>query len=143
MNLVKESKVTLALNQSPVGTTTLAGSTLDTSGFDGVMFIATFGTVTDGTPGLKCQQGALVGGGDAADIAGSLTSPAVSNSVVVLDIFRPTNRYVTPVVLRGGATGSIVGSVVAIMYKGSKAPTTQPVSVAVAKQLVSPALGTP
>jgi hypothetical protein len=142
MNLLKESKVTLIIPQTVVGTTTIvAGTPIDMSGFDGVMFVYACGGITDGTPSIKVSEGAASNMSDRADLLGSGTL-AVANTVAIVDVFRPVKRYVDCSIVRGGSTGSIIGGVIAIQYKGSKAPTTQPATVNASKQMVSPAEGT-
>lgn len=144
MNLSKTCKVTRVQNAAAAGTTTLTTSAVDMTGFDGVMFVVAFGTITDGTPGVKARQGAASNMSDGADLANTLCSPALTddNKVVVLDVFRPEERYVDCQILRGGATGAVVDGAFAIQYKGSKAPSTHDATVAVVETHVSPAEGT-
>jgi len=144
MQLSKATKVTRVLNATAVGTTTVTGTAIDTSDYDGVVFIAQFGTITDGTPALKAQGGAQANGSDAADLAGTACTPALTddNKAVVLDLYRPTQRYITPAIVRGGATGAVIDSVIAIQYGPRCKPTTNDATtVAVTEAWVSPALG--
>lgn len=144
MNLASDVKVTRSLNAVAAGTSVQNGAALDMSGYDGVMFIAAFGTLTAGAvTGLKAQQDTVSGMGSAADLAGSLVSVADSNSnkVAILDVFRPLERYVRPVVTRGTAN-AVIDGVIAIQYKGDKRPSVQDATVAAAKALQSPAEGT-
>ena len=145
-NLIKDIKVSRVMNAVAVGTTTqTAAAPVDMSGWDGVTFIALFGTITDGTPGLKARQDTVVGMGGAADLAGTLTSAAITddNRAIVLDVYRPLERYVDCQVLRGGATGAVIDGVSAIQDRGRKSPVTQDTShVASNKSVVSPSEGT-
>jgi len=144
MQLSKSVKVIRAANAAAVGTANVTGSVIDMSDYDGVMLVAHFGAVTDGTPTLKAQGGAQSNGSDAADLAGTGSGPAASNNVLVLDLFRPTQRYITPVVVRGGATGCVLNSIVAIQYSARNKPTiNDATTVSDTHSLVSPALGTP
>jgi len=141
MNLSANTKTTLASPSAAVGTTTIVGTTLDMSGFDGVMFIFVLGAFTDGTPGVKASSGAAANGSDKQDLLGALASVGVSNEVAILDVYRPLDRYVTPQIVRGGATGAVVDGLIAIQYKASFKPTTQDATVAATTLVVSPAYG--
>jgi hypothetical protein len=145
MQLSKNTKVTRVLNATAVGTTTVAGSAIDMSDFEGVVFIAQFGTITDGTPSLKAGGGAASNGSDASDLASTAVTEAATddNKCAVLDILRPTQRYITPSIVRGGATGAVIDSVIAIQYGARTKPTTNDATtVANTEAWVSPALGT-
>lgn len=144
MNLGQDVKVVRALNAVAAGTSVQNGSVIDTAGYDGVMFVAAFGTLTaTAVTGLKAQQGTQSGGGDQADLAGSLVSvpDSASNKLAVLDIGRPQERYVRPVVTRGTAN-AVIDGVIAILYKGNKRPSVHDASVAASKNLQSPDEGT-
>jgi hypothetical protein len=145
MQLSKSVSVCRCLNATAVGTTTVNSSVIDMSDYDGVVFIGQFGTITDGTPALKAQGGAASDGSDAADLAGTACTPALTddNKAVVLDIYRPTQRYIRAAIVRGGATGAVIDSVVAIRYAARTKPTTNDATtVAITEAWVSPAPGT-
>lgn len=145
-NLIKDVKISRVMNAVAVGTTTqTASAPVDMSGYDGVLFVVSFGTITDGTPGVKARQGNQSNMSDAQDLAGTLTSPALTddNKLVALDVYRPTDRYVDCQILRGGATGAVIDGVIAIQYRGHKMPITQDTAqVAANKSLISPNEGT-
>jgi hypothetical protein len=146
MNLINGIKVTRVLAAVAVGTSAQSGTVLDMSGFDGVLFVLPVGTITDGGVVLKAQQGAVSDGSDAADLAGTATTLANTDDgdVAILDLYRPTARYVRAVAVRGGATGAVLDGLIAIQYKAIKQPTVQDAtSVHASKLVVSPALGTP
>lgn len=144
MNLSKDIKITRVMSAIVVGTTSQNGSILDMSGYDGVMFIATFGALTaTQVTSLKAQQGALVAGGDMADLAGTNVGPladADSNKCLVLDIYRPQKRYVRPVVVRGTAN-AVIDGVLAVQYAGMVKPTVHDVTVAATEFHASPVEG--
>ncbi len=145
-NLSKDVKITRVLNAVAAGTSNQNGSAVDMSGFDGVMFIASFGTLTaTQVTSLKAQQGNLSNMSDAADLAGTNVGPLAdgdSNKALVLDVYRPTDRYVRPVVVRGTAN-AVIDSVIAIQYRGRKMPVVQDTTtIAANEQHVSPAEGT-
>jgi hypothetical protein len=143
MSLASNVKVTQAVPYTAIGTTTIAGTNLDMSGFDGVMFVVGIHTLTDGTPGVKASSGAASDGSDKQDLLGTLTAVGTADEVSILDLYRPADRYVTPQVVRGGSTGSIITGLIAIQYKAGFKPTTQDATTVSATKLVtSPAYGT-
>ncbi len=146
MNLLKDVKLTRVMNGVAAGTTVQNGSTLDMSGWDGVLFIAMLGTLTaTQVTSLKAQQGNQSNLSDAADLAGTLVGPLAdgdSNKCLVLDVYRPTDRYVRCVVNRATAN-AVIDGVLAVQYRGKKAPVSQDTAtIAFNEQHVSPAEGT-
>lgn len=145
-NLLKDVKITRVMNAVAAGTTAQNGTTLDMSGWDGVLFVASLGTLTaTQVTSLKAQQGNAANLSDAQDLANTLTGPMAdgdSNKCLVLDVYRPTDRYVRCVVGRGTAN-AVIDGVIAIQYRGRKAPVTQDTTtIAANEQHVSPAEGT-
>lgn len=145
-NLLKDIKITRVLNAVAAGTSAQNTSIVDMSGWDGVTFIAALGTLTaTQVTSLKAQQGNASNLADAADLAGTLTGPMAdgdSNKCLVLDIYRPLDRYVRGVVGRGTAN-AVIDGVIAIQYRGRKSPVTQDTTtIAFNEQHVSPAEGT-
>lgn len=144
-NLNSDVKLQRVINATAVGTTTLNGAVVDTAGFDTCRFIVAFGAITDGTPDIKAQQGALADGSDMADLAGSLVTLADTddNALAVLEITRPRERYLRVVVVRGGATGSVVDGAIAELGSPRTAPITHDAAtVAASESHTSPAEGT-
>jgi hypothetical protein len=143
-NLLHEVKITRIQNAAAVGTTTLTTAAVDMQGWDGVLFVGAFGTITDGTPGIKARQGQLANMSDGADLAGTLVSPALTddNKVVALDVYRPQERYLDVQIVRGGATGAVVDGAIAIQYRGRTKPSVQDATVAASEAWSSPAEGT-
>lgn len=138
-------KITRALNAVAAGTTDQNGSIIDMQGFEGVLFIAAFGALTaTQVTQIKAQQGADSGLSDAADLAGTLVGPladADGNKCLVLDIFRPRERYVRCVVDRGTAN-AVIDGVLAIQYGAADQPTAHDTTVKAAEAHASPAEGT-
>jgi hypothetical protein len=143
-NLDKYTKETRVVPATVVGTTNINGSVLDMEGFEGVEFILQGGTVTDGNLSIKAQSDTVVGMGTAADLTGTLTTinNAANAKAAVLDVFRPVKRFVRCVVVRGGATGAVIDSVMAIQYGGRNLPVANDAtSVVASKTVISPADG--
>ena len=140
LNLFKEVKVARVMNGVAAGITAENSSVIDMQNYDGVVFIAAFGIITAGAvTSAKAQQGAASNLSDAADLAGSKIDIADNqgNKLAVLDIYCPQKRYLRLVVSRGTANAVIHG-VIALQYKGKKAPVTQDASVAGNKLCISP-----
>ena len=146
VNMIKGVKVSRSLNAVAAGITVQNGAVIDMQGFDGVQFILLVGALTaTQVTGLKAQQGNASNLSDAADLAGSAVGPLADgdgNKALVLDVYRPLERYIRPVVTRATAN-AVIDGVIAIQYRGRKAPVTQDTTfVAANKMLVSPAEGT-
>lgn len=147
MLLSENCRVSRVVNGTAAGTTVVNGTSVDMAGWDGVLFVALIGALTaTQVTRLKAQQSDDNGSADAfADLASSAT-PAMadgdSNEVVLLDVFRPSERYVRPVVVRGTAN-AVIDGVFAIQYRGRTLPVTQDSStVQSLVKLVSPDEGT-
>lgn len=144
MNLAHNISVSRVMTAQAAGATAVNGSVVDMQGWDGVLFIALFGAiVSTAVTGLKAQQGAASDASDAADLLGTLVSipDTGDDKALVLDIYRPQERYVRPVVNRATANATIDG-VIAIRYKGRKAPASLDATVVAAEMHQSPAEGT-
>lgn len=141
MNLLNEVKITRVMNAVAAGTTDQEGAVLDMSGYEGVMFVAAFGALTaTQVTKIKAQQGALADGSDMADLAGTAVGPLADtdgNKLLVLDIYRPLERYVRCVVDRGTAN-AVIDGVIAIQYSGRVKPVVQGSTVAFSEIHVSP-----
>jgi hypothetical protein len=113
-------------------------------GFEGVMFLAAVGALT-ATQVTELKAQSAPDNSTFNDIAGSHVGPladANSNCVLLLDIYRPQQRYVRPVVVRGTAN-AVIDGVFAIQYGAKVQPTTNdPTTVIGGVYLKSPALGT-
>lgn len=139
MNILKNSQITKAIATTTAGTTTLTG-TVDMQGYDGVIFIGSFGTA-DVTNGFKAGGGAASNGSDASDYAGSKILTDGTGKSVALDVYKPTDRYVTVSQIR--AVSSTSDGIFAIRYKSSAAPFDNTLASNFACNLVvSPAKGT-
>lgn len=125
-NLANEVKVTRVMNAVAAGTTDQTSSVVDMLGWDGCMFITSFGTITTGAvTSVKLQQDTASGFGTAADLAGTAQTVADTddNKSVIHDIYRPQERYVAVVIDRG-TQNAVIDGVWALQYKGRRQPTT-------------------
>lgn len=85
------------------------GATLDMAGFDGVAAIVKFGTIAAGAvTSVKMQYGDESDLSDAVDVTGLSISVAADDDdqVFILDLFRPTKRYVRLVVDKDAANNT-------------------------------------
>lgn len=104
---------------------TLNGVGVDMAGYEGVAFFVTAlkGEALDFA--IKAQQAAVSDYSDAADLKG--TSTAFSTTVgadgsTMLDIYRPQEQYVRPVITVPNAAAATPVSVIAILYGGRFRP---------------------
>lgn len=147
MNLGKNVKVSTAITPTngAAGTTDINGTTLDMSGYEGVLMIAYMGAITSGAvTNVHAEQGAESDLSDAADLAGTGITVAADDDeqIFIIDLYRPTDRYVRLVCDRGTQNAVVAGAVY-VQYNARKPPVTQNVTDAVTYELhVSPAEGT-
>ena len=139
MNLSNAVKVTKVIAAATAATGTSNGTILDMSGFEGVMFVGgAMGTANSGNY-IKAQQDTASGGGTMADLEGTKITPGDDDDSICLDLYRPLERYVRVVVVRGAS--STLGDVYAIQYGGRKPPVDNADEVDTELH-VSPAEGT-
>jgi|SRR5579859_3711123 len=115
------------VNATAAGVTAINGNSYDMQDFEGIVFICAMGTLTaTQVTNLKAQQS--TDNATWADITNAATANAAdadSNKLLVLDVYRPQQRYVRPVVNRATAN-AVIDGVIAIRYGEKKLPTTQP-----------------
>lgn len=131
------------VDATAAGSTDVNGGSVDMQGYDGVMFVALFGALTaTQVTSLKAQQSA--DDSTFADLEGSAAGPladADGNKLLVLDVYRPEDRYVRPVVDRGTAN-AVIDGVIAVRYHARSRPVTQGADVVETVQLSTPDEGT-
>lgn len=104
---------------------------LDMSGWDGVVFAVTVtDSVATGVATLTVEQNSADSDSGMAAISGASAAATcavnddLNGKLLVVDVFRPTARYIQGV--RTSATANIAfGEILAIRYRGRKAPTSQ------------------
>lgn len=126
-NKLTYSKTTRIINATAAGTSVITPSTgVDMLGFDGVLFVAMLGTLTAGQV-TSLQAGDSTTNGSFSAITGAVTAAmldADSNKCLVLDVFHPQKRFITPILNRA-TQNAVIDGVIAIQYAGKKAPTVQ------------------
>lgn len=127
------------------GAADVTSDVVDTAGYEGVRFILGFGAiVANAVTSVKAQQGALSNGSDLADLegAGITVADDDDNQVVVIDVFRPQERYVALKTLRA-TQNSTIDFCIAELYGRRKEPVTHTDATVIATEMhVSPDEGT-
>ena len=142
-NLVENSEIVRVENAVAAGVSTITPSAgVDTDDAEGVMFIIEFGAITAGAvTSVKIQQSA--DDSSYADLEGSSVSidDDEDEQVIVIDIRRPTDRYVLPIISRA-TQNAVLEGITAIKYRLRKSPATQGATVADTLALAGPDEGT-
>lgn len=136
--LLKKTRRILAKAASSAATTAIESDVVDLANYQGVVFTVDIATANAGNV-MKVQQGTLSDGSNMTDLAGSATASVTNGNAVVIDVYKPTKRYVRAVVVRGASTAA--GPIHAELYDPRKPPVAHG-STVIAKSLVSPAEGT-
>lgn len=135
MNLLRNCKITVVEAAASAAQTALTTDVLDMTGYEGVMFIALTGDVSDTsvltltvkansanstsspTPITQKASDAFTAGATSAD-----------SKVIAVDVYKPTLRYVFAELTRTTAN-AVIGGIIAIQYGPNYMPTTQDASV--------------
>jgi hypothetical protein len=134
MNLSHGIKVTVVEAAAAAGTTELVSDVLDMQGFDGVIFIALLGDVTDtsvltltakGNTANHVSSPTPITQASATFTAGA--SDADSKALMV-DVCDPALRYIFASLTRATAN-AVLGGIIAIQYSADYRPTSQAASV--------------
>lgn len=129
MNLSKNVQVDQLLGYFAAGTTKRTSTIIDMAGYDGVMFIASLGTLIEaGTVDVFVEQNTANSTSGMARLAGqtahtvTAANALLSSSAIVVDIVNPTEQYlqcnITP-----ASQNAVVLGIVAIRYRGRVKPT--------------------
>ena len=145
-NLTHNVLTTQVMNSVAAGTSAQNSASVDLRGYEGVRFIADFGTLTaTQVTSVKAQQSSDDGvADDFSDIKGSLSAAMAdgdSNKILILDIYRPQKRYVRLVVNRATAN-AVIDGVVAELYRAERAAIAKDADVSAQVILSNPAEGT-
>lgn len=142
-NISNQIKTTRVMNAVAAGTTDQNSSSVDMSNFEGVRFIAAFGAITAGAvTSVKVAQSADDTNWD--DLLGSAVTVADDddNQVVVIDVWRPIDRYIRCTIDRG-TQNAVIDGVIAEQYGARVLPTTDDSTTVVSREIhTSPAEGT-
>lgn len=135
----KGLKITKISPTVSTGTSAVNGTHVDMAGYLGVMFLISFGS-SAADIGAKAQQGNDSGDSDMADLAGSLQLLDGTKKQIVLDVRRPSDRYVRPVLQR--TTTTTVEAIWAIQYGPRDLPIDNVTAAQAVKLIEEPLEGT-
>lgn len=118
---------------------------IDMSGWDGVMFITPItDSVATGVAAVTVEQNASDSDSGMAALSGavatatSATNDDLNDSLLIVDVYRPQERYVQAAVT--STTANIAfGTTIAILYNGIKKPVSAHSSVQDSAVVASPA----
>jgi hypothetical protein len=137
-NLSNGVKITKVSDPSTAATTAVNSASVDMTGFEGVLFLTSFGTAAAGNLVNAAQSS---DDSSFADLEGTSVSSGTSDEDVWLDIYRPSERYVRLEAARG--TSSTLGDIWALQYGPRSEPVDNAASGTIAGELhVSPDEGT-
>jgi hypothetical protein len=120
--LTDDCKITKLKDHSTANTTAITSDELDMAGYEGVLFLTSYGTAA-------ANNTVTVYAGDTSSATAATTTTCASGTSdedMIIDLFRPGYRYLTFVAARG--TSSTLESMWAIQYGSVKAPVTNDVS---------------
>lgn len=137
MNLSKNVKITMVKARQTSAGTAINSDSVDMQGFDGVIFLGVMETANAANFANAAQSADDV---SFADLAGTKVVPGDNGDSFLIDVYKPTDRYVRCEVDRGGAA-TAVGAIFAIQYQGRKAPVTHGTTID-AETHISPDEGT-
>lgn len=140
MNLLHNVKITKIQDHTTAASTDVESDIVDMAGYEGVVFVTSFGTAAAGN--LCKVKGNTVGTTvGITDLAGTATAPGASDEDVAIDVFRPQYRYLSFTAIRD--VSSTVESMWAIQYGAKHPPVTNTVSgTLLSKSVFEPAAGT-
>jgi len=135
MNLSKGIKVTVVEAAATAATSELVSDVLDMSGYEGVLFLALTGDVTASsvlTLTVKANSANSVSSPtpvtQKATAAFTAGASDADSKLLMVDVYKPTQRYVFASLTRADQN-AVIGGVIAIQYGASNKPTTQDASV--------------
>lgn len=126
--------------QSIAASTAANGNGVDMQGWDGVLFVLALGAI-DGTQDMKAQSDDNSGFSSAVDITNAAITQVTAtgdDKVYLLDVWRPTERYVRAVVTNGAGAVADFQAVIAVRYRlTGRGPITQHSSVGELKKVMA------
>src|SRR5262245_56782709 len=142
MQLSNGVKITKVQDHTTAGTTAVNSDGVDMAGFEGVLFVTSFGTAAANNTVNAAQSDANGPADHFTALAGARAARGgASDEDAWLDIYRPRKRYVRLEAARG--TSSTLESIWAIQYGPRKLPVDNTTTGTIAGEAhVSPAEGT-
>lgn len=135
MSLSTDVRITVVSPAATAAQTEIVSSVLDMAGYDGVMFIALTGDVTDTSVLTLTAKGNTANSTSSptpvtqkATTAFTASATSADSKALVVDVVRPTLRYVFASLTRTTAN-AVVGGIIAIQYNAANRPTSHDASV--------------
>ncbi|MFA5706428.1 MAG: hypothetical protein WDA41_08755 [Candidatus Neomarinimicrobiota bacterium] len=143
MNLLKNVSIEQIMGYHAAGQVAKTSGIIDMQGYEGVLFIAGFGTIIEnGTINVQVLQDTDSAGGTMAAVAGTAAhtvtaaNAALTQSAIAVDVYRPLERYLEVTVTPATQDAVILG-VTAIKYRGKMGPDANG-DLLKSTQLISP-----
>lgn len=118
---------------------------IDMAGWDGVVFIVPItDSVATGVATLTIEQNTADSDSGMAALSGAVATATsavnddLNGKLLIVDVFRPRERYVQGV-LTSGTANIAYGNMIAMLYKNRKQPVTEDTTVADSASVQSPA----
>ena len=140
--LSQNVKIRLVKAYQGAGTSPFASDEVDMQGWDGVTFIAKFGTSNAGNT-FKLQHDTATGMASAVDLLGTSVVPSANACLAVMDVYKPLERFIRAYATIGSS--STLEFIIAIQYQGhvlGDATLNNVTNVVMSELHVSPIAGT-
>lgn len=142
-SILKECKIVTVEDSVAAGKATTVGEIVDTAGFHRALFLYKLGTVVDGAAvTLKIYSGTDATVSDVAELSGASAAIAVTSSdseqILAVEVIKPRERYLRPTIVTATQNAEIDWGV-CILFDPDVIPVTQPATIDVATQVISPA----
>jgi len=129
------------------GTSDVNSGSVDTLGYEGVAFVMSVGVIaSSGAVSVKVQQSSDDGAVDTyADVTGTAqgaTADTDDNKLILIDIYRPKERYLRVATTRGDGGNSTIDGLIALLYRPINGAVTQGATVYGLETHNSPDAGT-
>ena len=119
MNLSAQTKLTKVRDGVTAGTSDCPSVGVDMKGFQGVLFLTSYGTAAANNL-IHCEGSSVISTTGYADLEGTEVGVASSDEDQWAEVHAPRKRYVRCVGLRG--TSSTLGDIWALQYSPSAMP---------------------
>lgn len=139
-NFLNKTKWIKVKDHSAASTADVTSDIIDTAGYQGVVFVTSFGTA-NATNTVKLQQNTANQTTGMADLLGTSVTSGSSDEDVILELHKPLERYIQLVAERGSS--STLESIWACLYDGDSSVANNTLTgTQVAELNVSPIEGT-
>jgi len=132
-SILKDTKITRVKNAVAAGTSEILSDTVDMQGYDSVIYVIALGDVDNTcvlTPTAKSNPTDSTSGGttEKAGTATTATATSADNKLLVIEVLRPSQRYVFVSLTRTTAN-AVLDSIVAVQHAAKSMPVTQGTTV--------------